>query len=95
MKYLLIFFNRGMPHSCNGAQILTWDEKLHTDGGSIQQVFFDVKLFFSLVGDLLANLYNRAHNEVRKKELASLRERVSIMRGQVIRLKEKEEYRWQ
>ena len=58
MKYLLIFFNRGMPHSCNGAQILTWDEKLHTDGGSIQQVFFDVKLFFSLVGDLLANLYN-------------------------------------
>ena len=30
MKYLL-FFNRGLPHYCNGAQILTRDDKLYTE----------------------------------------------------------------
>ena len=29
MKYLLLF-NRGLPHSANGAQILPVDDKLHT-----------------------------------------------------------------
>jgi len=30
MKYLLIGI-RGLPHSCNGAQILPMDDKLHTE----------------------------------------------------------------
>jgi hypothetical protein len=35
MKYLLSVI-RGLPHSCNGAQILTMDDKLHTINGEVR-----------------------------------------------------------